>query len=186
MTKKGEETILDLPEYQKPAVSLSDHVNGLGMYFEVGGRQFYLRPPTPEEMNDVELLCSIEARTVALRDDVVALSKQPAPAEEVEALKSVAKLQHKALIAEEDNPELVKYWDERMERLYSLLEKRTSATSIIDEHVGRYRNTYMAQKLLQDADGKPVDFNALSPRVRTAILEKVSVYLSEINLLPFG
>lgn len=175
---------------------LSDVLLGLGLPFDVDGKTFYLRAPSPEEYDDaMSLQAAVRKRALA--------TPEIAEMRELPASDSAALLVDGAIAQAET--ELAELADEddakrdvltrRLDGLKQMREGRTLADEIAEERGILARDRWLALRLLSDETGKPLvplsmvrrDSWAQIPlRVRDAARPVLWELLGTINDLPFG
>ena len=182
-------TPADLPEFSEPAQTLEEIANGAPLRFTVGGEKYQLRAPTPEEKAEAENAQTAARLLRSFDPEVAQLAQLPATAEQNAGLLELRDLYEKVLHSEQGQTILSKeqkrYIDGIINSLYEQLERRTAAEPLLDSYSARRRNIWLARHLLQDQDGRALDFNAIGIAAQEAAIDEAGRLLRDYSLLPF-
>jgi hypothetical protein len=173
-----------LPEFTSVNVSFENLVTGEPIPFEVSDDQYFIRQPLPYERDAADR--EYEKALLKLKADpeIQELQQQKAPEAERELFIGLAE-QMRLLIKAEEDPQRIRYWERRINRMYTLAETRTAAGDILDSHPARVRNRWLASRLLLDKDKQPVAYNKQPIFVQDAALRIVSEMMLRIKTIPF-
>ena len=173
----------------------NEMLDGHGLSFEIGGKTFWVRPPTPEEYDDALHLQSVVRKRILAAPEIVELRSLPASAEGQETLLGALADTEQALQeVESDNPER-EMLTRRLAALRRLQETRTLADEVADERAILARDRWLTLRLLTDDAGQPVvlptkvskDSWAILPlQVRNGARPLIWALLRMIEELPFG
>lgn len=177
------------------SMDVSDLLSGRGLSVEVGGRTFWVRPPTPEEYDDALHLQNVVRKRLLQTPEIAELRSLP-PSDEARAtlLQAIAdaEREYEALEATDPERELLA---RRLAALRTLQEKRTLADEVAEERAILARDRWLTLRLLTDEQGQPIvppeqiardSWHRLPLAVREAARPLIWIMLRMIEELPFG
>jgi hypothetical protein len=173
-----------LPEFTSVHVSFDDLVSGEPIPFDVGNDHYFIRQPLPHERDDADREYTKALLKLKADPEIQALQKQPAPESERNLYIGLAE-QMRSLLKAEDDDQRARYWERRINRMYTMAETRTAAGDILDSHPARVRNRWLASRLLLDEDKQPVSYDEQSIIVQDAALRIVSEMMIRVRTIPF-
>lgn len=173
---------------------LSDILLGPGLPFDVDGKTFYVRAPSPEEYDDAMSLQAAVRKRALATPEIAAMRELPASDEAARMIKEALADTEQELADSEDEAknEVLR---RRLDGLREVSNKRNLADEVAEERAILARDRWLTLRLLSDENGKPIvapgkvtrDSWALLPlQVRNAARPAIWVILGMINDLPFG
>lgn len=173
---------------------LSDILLGPGLPFDVDGKTFYVRAPSPEEYDDAMSLQAAVRKRALATPEIAVMRELPASDEAARMIKeAIAETEQE--IADTDDEEKTGVLKRRLDGLREVSAKRNLADEVAEERAILARDRWLTLRLLCDENSKPVvppgkvtrDSWALLPlQVRNAARPAIWIVLGMINDLPFG
>ena len=155
---------------------LQKHIKAEPYEFEIAGKTYRMRPPTPAERDEAELIEAKTARYLRMTDEELKeLAKLPPPEEEIAYFEELINIEMERIKAsDEDNIDL-ELIERNMRTMKAALRLRTAATSIINKMAAKKRNRFLAKTLLVDED-----YSALPAYVQDQLTEKAGEFWSDL------
>lgn len=167
--------------------TLTDHMNGRGVRFQVDDKAYALRAPQWFEQDDAEYEMSVATRNKRMFDPrILALSNEPAPEEELLFLRMMAEHEARLMNASGADAVLTEEQQRKVVAMEARIASRTAADKPLEEYSVRVRSRKLAELLLIDGDtGEPLVFSEQSIPVQNTATEAGSEIWSNLNDIPF-
>jgi len=177
------------------SLSLEEIIDGKGIPFEVGGRRFYIRHPSTEEHDQAILIEQMTRRKLLASPELQELKDVPISDEERAIYERMIERAEEEFEACPDDARKQALVD-RIAYLRRMLESRSLADEIAEEHAVRVRDRWLTFRLVCDEDGNPM-FDPRNPEdverwdrmgvpFKEAARRAVWAMLQVMQTLPFG
>lgn len=180
----------------KKDATLADTLSPGPVSFEVGGRTYYVRPPTPEEYDEAITIFEIAKKRALASTELADLKDAPMSDEEKETYKMAVEMTTERLKeVEAGTPEEERLLTTRA-RLMEIIETTSLAEELAAKRAVIKRDRWLTMRLLCRRNGSSIfDTNdpksvekfqtQVSPAIRQAAREHVVALLQGITDLPF-
>jgi len=161
--------------------TIQQHIDAETYKLTLGEETYEMRPPTPGERDEAELIESRTARFLRMTDkEIQELAKLPPPQEEIDYYNALIDIELARIKASDDDSIDLELIERNMAAMKANVKLRTAASSIITQASMQKRNRFLAKTLLVDRD-----YSKLPPAIQDALTEKAGEIWNDIAELPF-
>ena len=176
-------------------ITPADIVEGVLLWFEVGKRRYYVRPPKSEEYDEARHVERTALKLALARPEVKQLAALPITGPERARFEIAISYWQKTFDEQDDGTTLKERAADMLAWLQTTMESRTEADEEAEAVAALKRDRFLLFVLLCDENGRAVfrpgdpaaekEWDALSVRVKNAGRGAIGKALGALETLPF-